>query len=123
MLRERFGRTLVLPGRETLDCARATRDGGGVREWDAQIAALKGAFAVRVAPEAHGSMGAPVEGDGVLMVAAGRRRSLGHHIGLWCAVAGEPYVLHCLRGTGSILHPIRDLSVRALELEGVYRWI
>ena len=67
-------------------------------------------------------MGAPVEGDGVLMVAAGRRRSLGHHIGLWCAVAGEPYVLHCLRGVGSILHPIRDLDRRALELEGVYRW-
>ena len=64
----------------------------------------------------------PREGDGVLMAAAARRHSLGHHIGIWCAVAGEPYVLHCLKGVGSILHPIRDLDRRALVLEGVYRW-
>ena len=74
------------------------------------------------APEARGTMGAPREGDGVLMAAAARRHSVGHHIGVWCAVAGEPYVLHCLKGVGSILHPIRDLDRRALVLEGVYRW-
>ena len=66
---------------------------------------------------------APQEGDGVLMRAAARRRSIGHHIGVWCAVADEPYVLHCLRGVGSIFHPIRALRCRALELEGVYRWL
>ena len=92
---------------------------------------------MRVAPEARGTMGAPEargtmgapearagapEGDGVLMAAAARRHSLGHHIGIWCAVGGEPYVLHCLKGVGSILHPIRDLDRRALVLEGVYRW-
>ena len=59
----------------------------------------------------------------MLMAAAGRGRCIGHHIGLWCAVGAEPYVLHCLRGLGSILHPIRDLDRRALVLEGVYRWI
>ena len=120
VMREHFGRELTLPAH-----------GAGTRAWDRQIAALKGVYAVHVAPEARGStvapeargtMGTPREGDGVLMAAAARRHSLGHHIGIWCAVAGEPYVLHCLKGVGSILHPIRDLDRRALLLEGVYRW-
>ena len=120
VMRERFGRELTLPAH-----------GAGTRAWDRQIAALKGVYAVHVAPEARGTMGAPEargtmgmprEGDGVLMAAAARRHSLGHHIGIWCAVGGEPYVLHCLKGVGSILHPIRDLDRRALVLEGVYRW-
>ena len=126
---EHFGRELALPAHGT-----------GTRAWDRQIAALKGVYAVYVAPEARGTMGAPEargstvapearrtmgtprEGDGVLMAAAARRHSLGHHIGIWCAVGGEPYVLHCLKGGGSILHPLRDLDRRALVLEGVYRW-
>ena len=103
VMRERFGVSLALPAH-----------GEGPRAWDRQIAALKGVYARRT--------GAPREGDGVLMAAAARRHSLGHHIGIWCAVAGEPYVLHCLKGVGSILHPIRDLDRRALVLEGVYRW-
>ena len=138
VMRERFGRELALPAH-----------GAGTRAWDRQIAALKGVYAVHVAPEARGTtgppeargtmgapeargstvapeargtMGAPREGDGVLMAAAARRHSVGHHIGVWCAVAGEPYVLHCLKGVGSILHPLRDLNRRALVLEGVYRW-
>ena len=129
VMREHFGRELALPAH-----------GAGTRAWDRQIAALKGVYAVHVAPEARGTMGAPEargtmgapeargtmgtprEGDGVLMAAAARRHSVGHHIGIWCAVGGEPYVLHCLKGVGSILHPIRDLDRRALVLEGVYRW-
>ena len=120
VMREYFGRELTLPAH-----------GAGTRAWDRQIAALKGVYAVHVAPEARGTMGAPEargtmgmprEGDGVLMAAAARRHSVGHHIGVWCAVAGEPYVLHCLKGVGSILHPLRDLDRRALVLEGVYRW-
>ena len=147
VMRERFGVSLALPAH-----------GEGPRAWDRQIAALKGVYAVHVAPEARGTMGAPEargtmgapeargtmgapeargstvapeargtmgtprEGDGVLMAAAARRHSLGHHIGIWCAVGGEPYVLHCLKGVGSILHPIRNLDRRALVLEGVYRW-
>ena len=111
VMREHFGRELTLPAH-----------GAGTRAWDRQIAALKGVYAVHVAPEARGTMGAAREGDGVLMAAAARRHSLGHHIGVWCAVAGEPYVLHCLKGVGSILHPLRDLDRRALVLEGVYRW-
>ena len=147
VMREHFGREQTLPAH-----------GAGTRAWDRQIAALKGVYAVHVAPEARGTMGAPEargtmgapeargtmgapeargtmgapeargtmgtprEGDGVLMAAAARRRSVGHHIGIWCAVGGEPYVLHCLKGVGSILHPLRDLDRRALVLEGVYRW-
>lgn len=107
VLRERFGRALALPGR---DSARAT-----VRGRDRQIAALRGVYARRTA--------APSEGDGVLMMAVGRGRGVGHHIGIWCAVSGEPFVLHCLKGTGSIFHPLRDLGRRALVLEGVYKWI
>ncbi|MDD9993219.1 MAG: hypothetical protein OXP75_15590 [Rhodospirillales bacterium] len=104
VLREHFGRTLALPAHAAT-----------LKERDAQIAAFKGVYAVRTT--------APRDGDGVLMAAAARRRSLGHHIGIWCAVVGEPYVLHCLKGVGSILHPLRDLDRRALVLEGVYRWI
>ena len=117
VMRERFGRELALPAH-----------GAGTRAWDRQIAALKGVYAVRRRAsrrrraELWGTMGTPREGDGVLMAAAARRHSLGHHIGIWCAVGGEPYVLHCLKGVGSILHPIRDLDRRALVLEGVYRW-
>ena len=103
VMRERFGVSLKLPAH-----------GEGPRAWDRQIAGLKGVYARRTAT--------PREGDGVLMAAAARRHSVGHHIGVWCAVAGEPYVLHCLKGVGSILHPLRDLDRRALVLEGVYRW-
>ena len=112
VLRERFGREIALPGRA-----------GNVRARDAQIVAMKGAYARRVAPEARGDLGAPREGDGVLMAAAGRGRCMGHHIGIWCAPGGVPHVLHCLKGVGSILHPLRDLGRRALVLEGVYRWL
>ena len=104
VLRERFDRILALPAHAA-----------SVRGWDAQVATLKGEYALPTI--------APQEGDGVLMRAAARQRSIGHHIGVWCAVADEPYVLHCLRGVGSIFHPIRALRCRALELEGVYRWL
>ena len=104
VLRERFGRALALPVHAA-----------SVRGWDAQIVALKGEVALPTI--------SPREGDGVLMAAAARRRSVGHHIGVWCAVAGEPYVLHCLKGVGSIFHPLRELDRRALALEGVYRWL
>ncbi len=131
VLHERFGRRVALPA-HAASCSRAPSgdscsrapsgdpcsrapSGATVRGWDAQIAALKDEYAVPTI--------SPREGDGVLMRAAARRRSVGHHIGVWCAVAGEPHVLHCLRGVGSILHPIRELRLRALDLEGVYRWL
>ena len=43
VMREHFGRELALPAH-----------GAGTRAWDRQIAALKGVYAVHVAPEARG---------------------------------------------------------------------
>ena len=105
VMRERFGRTVELPAH-----------GAGVRAWDAQIAALKGELAAPVDD--------PREGDAALMRAAGRRRALGHHIGVWCdAGLAEPHVLHCLAGLGVVLHPARSLPAHGLEAVGVYRWV
>ncbi len=104
VLRERFGRDIALPSHAT-----------GVRGRDAQIAALKGTFAAETVT--------PIEGDAVLMRAAGRRRGLGHHIGIWCDIAGTPHVLHCLKGIGACLHPLRALGRHGLETTGVYRWL
>lgn len=64
---------------------------------------------------------APQEGDLVLLRAAGRQRSVGHHAGVWCAPGGQPSVLHRLDGLGGCLHPLR--AVPGLEVEGVYRWL
>ena len=107
VLRERFGCVITLPTHAT-----------GVRSRDAQIAALKGSFARPLGPGET-----PREGHGVLMRAAGRRRVVGHHIGLWCYIADGPYVLHCLKGIGTCLHPIRALGRHGLEATGVYRWL
>ena len=106
VMRERFGRDIRLPSHAA-----------GLRAGDAQIAAFKDRFAAAVdAAQAHG-------GDAVLMRSAGRSRALGHHLGVWCGIAGEPYALHCLKGIGTCLHPLRALAGHGLEMRGVYRWI
>ncbi len=106
VLREVFGRVWTPPPR-----AHA------VRGRDAQIAALAADHARPL-----GAGETPEEGDGVLMRMAGRRRLAGHHIGLWCAPAGEASVLHCQAGLGTVLHPLRGLEARGLEATGIYRW-
>ncbi len=103
VLREQFGRALDMPVHAQ-----------SVRGWDRQIAALKSEYALPTI--------APQEGDGVLMHARGARRLRRYHLGLWAEVGGVAHVLHCHAGAGSILHPIRDLGLRALALEGIYRW-
>ena len=85
-----------------------------MRGWDRQIAALKSEYALPTIT--------PRDGDGVLMHARGARRLRRYHLGLWADVGGVAHVLHCQDGAGSILHPIRDLGLRALALEGIYRW-
>ena len=85
-----------------------------MRGWDRQIAAMRADYAEPTA--------APQDGDGVLMCARGARRLRRYHLGLWADVGGAGHVLHCQAGAGSILHPIRDLALRALDLEGIYRW-
>lgn len=102
--REVFGREIQLPARAA-----------GRRGRDRQIAGLIGDYAIPAV--------APVEGDGVLMRRLGRRRVLGHHIGLWCAPGGVPHVLHCFNGIGTCLHPLHRLGAHGFEATGVYRWI
>ena len=61
------------------------------------------------------------DGDGVLMRAAGRINTVGHHMGLY--VAGpDPACLHWRAGLGGVLHRLRDLRSRGLEVVGLYRW-
>ena len=103
VMREQFGRTIELPVHAE-----------GTRARDAQIAALKDELATPVADAC--------EGDAALMRATGRKRVLGHHIGVWCDAAGEPHVLHCIKGLGTCLHPVRSLETHGLELTGCYRW-
>ena len=103
VLREQFEIALDLPAHAE-----------SVRGWDRQIAAMRADYAEPT--------DAPQDGDGVLMRARGARRLRRYHLGLWADVGGEAHVLHCQEAAGSILHPIRDLALRALELEGIYRW-
>ena len=103
VLRKQFGRALDMPVHAE-----------SVRGWDRQIAALRSEYALPTI--------APQDGDGVLMHARGARRLRRYHLGLWADVGGVAHVLHCQDGAGSILHPIRDLTLRALDLEGIYRW-
>ena len=99
---ERFGRRIVLP-----------QHASSVRGCDRQIAALSGVAWERVDQ--------PDEGDLALMRGAGRRRSVGHHLGVWCVVAGAPAVLHRLE-LGVVLHGVAQLAGRGLELAEVCRW-
>ncbi len=91
---------------------------GSIRARDAQLGALAGEHARPLRPGET-----PEEGDGVLMRIAGRKRGLGHHVGVWCAPGGVPHVLHCQAGIGTVLHPLAGLPARGLEATGVYRWL
>ena len=83
------------------------------RAQDLQIAAARNDLAART--------DAPVEGDAVLMELAGARRRRGYHLGVFVA-GDEPHVLHLPRDGSSIVHPVRELALHDLELEGYYRW-
>ena len=117
--RAEFGREVALP-----------RHAEGVRARDKQIERLTGELGRPVELTAE-----PAEviqdGDIVLMKAAGRRLSLGHHIGVAAVLsvgvaANLPLgvcVLHCLAGVGVVRHPIDYLPERGLERTGIYRWL
>ena len=99
----------------------AARTGVRVR-LPGRAASIRGRVAQMGAEIDHGlaATDAPVEGDIVLMRLAGRRGA-GNHIGVWCAVAGVPHVLHLPAGAGSCLHPLDALAARGWEAVGVYR--
>lgn len=102
--REIFGRDVHLPSERRV----------GPFGSSAQISALAADFARPVEQ--------PIEGDAVLMRCRGRLS----HVGVYCVIAGVPYVLHALQaaGGGSVcLHRLRDLPYYQLELRGYYRWL
>ena len=84
----------------------------------------------RKAPEDIASLGEewaypvdqPHDGDCVLMKITGSVRDLGSHIGIFAAINGQRWVLHCLAGAGTILTELRMLPHHQLELVGFYRW-
>ena len=107
--RAEFGRAVALP-----------RHAEGVRARDRQIEQLTGALGRRLDRLAGETL---QDGDIVLMKAAGRRLSLGHHIGVAAALPLALCVLHCLAGIGVTRHPIDCLAERQLTLTGIYRWL
>lgn len=100
--REIFGRAIRLPS------VRATSLRGLTR----QIEALKDDYAQRT--------DRPVDGDAVLMVSRGRLE----HIGVYCDIAGQAWVLHAMQNAGQVVrHPLRALAQQGLAIEGYYRWL
>lgn len=61
----------------------------------------------------------PEEGDAVLMISRGRPS----HVGVYCLIDGEPWVLHAMKNAGRVVrHPLRSLPTINLSVEGFYRW-
>jgi len=83
----------------------------GIRKLSNQIQNLQSDFADKTSQ--------PVEGDAVLMRSRGRI----NHIGIYCFMNNEAFVLHAMRNAGCVcLHKLRELKNIGLDLEGFYRW-
>ena len=108
VMAERFGRRVALPA-----------PGTSLRARDAQIAAAARALAEPTDD--------PREGDVVVMRSRGRRRALGHHVGVWCLIGARPHVLHAVKGQGVRLDALADggaaLAACGLEATRVCRWL
>ena len=104
-----FGRAVALP-----------RHAEGVRARDRQIERLTGELGRRL-DRADGDV--IQDGDIVLMKSAGRRLSLGHHIGVVAVLPLAVCVLHCVASVGVVRHPLDFLAARQLTLTGIYRWL
>lgn len=62
----------------------------------------------------------PKEGDAVLL----KSRGYLQHVGIYCFVDGEPWVLHATDASMMVVRTrIRELEIRGLKVEGYYRWI
>jgi len=76
-----------------------------------QIEVLKDSYAHRT--------DAPIEGDPVLL----KTKGYFQHIGVFCLIAGEPWILHAADGAQQVvLTRMRDLEIRGLFVEGYYKW-
>ena len=61
----------------------------------------------------------PQDGDGVLLMSRGRSQ----HIGLYCQIAGEGWVIHNLHHWNVTRHRVRELRKWHMTIEGYYQWI
>lgn len=105
VMRDRFGRSVDLPPHAA-----------GLRGRDRQLIRNVAEIGVRL-PLADAR-----DGDAVLMRAAGRAHTLGHHIGVYVEHETGPHTLHCLAGGVSCLTALRELDRIGLVLAGIYRW-
>ena len=102
VLREVFGRVVVLPAERPRDPAAAAR----------MVDELRRSCAVRI--------DSPVEGCAVLL----RRGAIARpwHIGVYFKRGGEGCVLHSVLGAGAITTRVRELARIGYQVEGYYRW-
>ena len=83
----------------------------GLRNLSNQIQNLQGDYAEPTEQ--------PSEGDAVLMKSRGQL----NHIGIYCFINNEAFVLHAMRNAGCVcLHRLRDLENIGLSIEGFYQW-
>lgn len=95
-----FGQSVTLPQRAA-----------GLRGTSRQIDDLQDDFAEPISE--------PQEGCPVLM----RCRGTLSHVGVYCEIAGEPWVLHAMRNAGHVVrHRVRDLPRVNLEVVGYFKW-
>lgn len=109
VLREVFGREIRLPSERWY---RGKSGRARVRAMNEQILSCRDDYAARTET--------PGEGDAVLLLSRGRN----DHIGLYCVIGAEPYVMHCAdRPVGqAVLCRVRDLPARGYAVEGFYKW-
>ncbi len=98
--RDRFGVAVCLPQRAA-----------GLRATSQQIDELQDDFAEPI--------DRPQEGCPVLMRCRGRLS----HVGVYCEIGGEPWVLHAMKNAGHVVrHRLRDLARVNLDVVGYFRW-
>lgn len=111
--KEVFGRDVAIPGSRDYFGKRGSEK---LQAMQGQIASEleKGDVAVPVAE--------PQEGDAVLIFARGYLE----HIGVYCTLNGEPYVLHASPGRAAkqvIRSRLRGFTNFGYTVEGYYKWI
>jgi hypothetical protein len=99
--REVFGRDINLP----------TAEGSGPHAASATIKRLKDDYAERTDD--------PRDGDGVIMIGRGGL----DHVGVYCVIHGEPWVLHAMKRVGQVVRTrLWELPNIGLKVEGFYQW-
>lgn len=108
--REVFGREILIP---------VERDYMGEAGPVARFRAMARQIAAE-APRLAEPTTLPKDGDAVLL----KSRGYFQHIGIYCFVDGEPWVLHASDASMQVVRTrVRELEIRGLRIEGFYRWI